>query len=61
MDVEIEKRNVLISVGVLAGLGIIFALIKTCKWFSRNERVIIDLSVRIFSFHLFCFNHILFE
>jgi len=48
MDVELEKRNVFITLGSLSGLGIIIAFIRTWKWFSRTGRMIIDLPVRFY-------------
>jgi hypothetical protein len=45
MDVEAQKRNIYIILGVLSGLSILFAFVKTWKWFSRSEKIIIDLAV----------------
>jgi len=46
MDVEIQQRNVFISLGTLSGLGLIIAFIRTWKWFSRTGKIVIDLPVR---------------
>jgi hypothetical protein len=48
MDVELQKRNVFITLASLSGFGIIIAFIRTWKWFSRTGRMIIDLPVRIY-------------
>ena len=48
MDTKIETRYVLIAFGVLSGLSIIVAFLKTWKWFSRSGRNVIDLIVGIF-------------
>jgi hypothetical protein len=47
MDIQIQKRNVWIISGSLAGVGLVIALIKTWKWFTRSGKEIIDLPVRI--------------
>ena len=47
MDVELQKRNTLIILGTLSGLGVIIAFLRTWKWFSGTERQIVDLPVRI--------------
>ncbi|CAF5111302.1 unnamed protein product, partial [Rotaria sp. Silwood1] len=44
MDIEIQRRNALISFGALSGAGIILAFLRTWKWFSRSGRDIIDLA-----------------
>jgi multisubunit Na+/H+ antiporter MnhG subunit len=48
MDVNIEQRNVFIALGVLSGLGVIIAFIRTWKWFTRSGKEIIDLAVIIY-------------
>jgi hypothetical protein len=46
MDVELQKRNILIILGAFLGASILIAIFKTWKWFSRTGRIIIDLPVR---------------
>lgn len=47
MNLEIYTPGIWIVLGVFACLGIIIAFFKTCIWFSKSGKQIIDLPVRI--------------
>lgn len=45
MNLDTHIRDIWIAIGVLSGLGIIFALIETSVWQTRAGKQIIDLGV----------------
>lgn len=51
MDVNLQMRNIHIILGVFLALSVLIALIQTWKWFSRTERIVIDLQVKDLLFY----------
>ena len=47
MDVVTQRRDILITLGTLSGLGTVLALLRTWKWFARSGKQIVDLPVGI--------------
>ena len=47
MDVVMQRRDILIALGSLSGLGTVLALLRTWKWFTRSGKQIVDLPVGI--------------
>lgn len=46
MNLDTHIRDIWIAIGVLSGLGLIFAIIETSVWQTRAGKQIIDLGVR---------------
>lgn len=46
MDLSTHIRDIWIAIGVLSGLGIVLAFIKTMLWYSRAGKQTVDLGVR---------------
>ncbi|CAF3358734.1 unnamed protein product [Rotaria socialis] len=55
MNLDGQIQNIWIAIGVLSGLGIIFALIQTKVWYSRAGKQTVDLEI-IGKFVLFMIN-----
>ena len=55
MNLDSHIRDIWIAIGVLSGLGIIFAMIETSVWQTQAGKQIIDLGVckHSFPFHTF--------
>ncbi len=45
MNLDSQIASIWIAIGVLSGLGLIFALIETSAWQTRAGKQIIDLGV----------------
>ncbi len=45
MNLDTHIQNIWIAIGVLSGVGLIFALIETSVWQGRAGKQIIDLEV----------------